>query len=209
MEVAASITSGDLARLAEMAIAAEAGGADRIHLDIEDGVFVPTFTVGPRVVTAIRRVTRLPLEVHLQTMKPDRWVAAVVDGRPDRVIVHPEGPHDLAGMLRSITEAGTAAGRALLLTTPAEAALPWVGWVDQITLMATPPEGGSFQPAVLEKARMLRGRVANVAVDGGATQAIIAQIAAAGVTAVVAGRAVFGQGVSHIAAGIAALRAGA
>ncbi|MDR7417406.1 MAG: ribulose-phosphate 3-epimerase [Armatimonadota bacterium] len=208
MEIAASITSGDLARLAQMAEAAEAGGADRIHIDIEDGVFVPTFTVGPGVVAAIRQVTRLPLEVHLQTMAPGRWIATIAAPRPDRIIVHPEGAGDFPALLRSIVAAGSAAGLALLLATPVEAALPWMGQVEHVTLMATPPEGGDFHAEVLDKARALRAVVPDIEVDGGVTPAIVGAGAAAGVTTVVAGRAIFGRGVAHIASGIAALRGG-
>lgn len=209
MKIAASITSGDLARLAEMTEAAEAGGADRIHVDIEDGVYLPTFTVGPGVVAAIRRVTRLPFEVHVQTMNPGRWIATIAGGHPNRIIVHPEGSRDVTALLRAITATGAAAGLALLLATPAETAFLWLDQVDQVTLMATPPEGGSFHPEVLDKARVLSGRVHDIMLDGGITPAVIAKSAAAGVTAVVAGRAIFGNGVGSVASGIAALRRGA
>lgn len=209
MEIAASITSGDLARLAEMAQAAEAGGANRIHVDIEDGVFVPTFTVGPAVVAAIRQVTRLPLEVHVQTMNPDRWIATIAAAHPDRIIVHPEAARDLAVLLRAITAADATPALALLLATPVEAVLPWTSQVDHVTLMATPPEGGSFHPEVLDKACALRGLVRDIAVDGGVTPEVVAPSAAAGVTAIVAGRAVFRRGAAHVASSIAALRGGA
>jgi len=208
MEIAASITSGDLARLADTAAAASAGGADRIHLDVEDGVFIPTFTVGPRAVAAIRRVTRLPLEVHLQTVQPERWVALILEGRPDRVILHPEGTDDLVALLRAVSTAGAAAGLALLLRTPAEAVLPWVDRVDHLTFMATPPEGGDFDSAVLAKVALLRGKVADLSIDGGVTAGVMSSLVASGATVVVAGRAIFAQGLDHVAEGIAALRRG-
>jgi ribulose-phosphate 3-epimerase len=207
MEVAVSITSGDIGRLAEMAVAAEAGGADRIHLDIEDGVFIPTFTVGPGAVPAVRRVTRLPLEVHLQTVDPERWIAVVTGGRATRVIFHPEGTRDAPQMIRKIQEGGASVGLALLLATPIEAAAPWFQQVDQITIMSTDPQPGSlFDPLALDKARALAGRVARIELDGGVTPEIIAPAARAGVTAVVVGRAIFAQGTGRVAAAIGALR---
>lgn len=208
MEVAASITSGDLWRLAEMAVIAERGGADRIHLDIEDGVFIPTFTVGPAALPGIRRATRLPLEVHLQTVDPERWIAAVTAGRADRVIVHPEAGRDPRRVLSQIRDLGAAPGVALLLATPVDAVLPLLDLVDQVTLLSARPEPGSpFMRAVLDKVGALRERVAGLEVDGGVVPAVIPDLARAGATAIVVGRAAFGRGPEEVAAGIAALRA--
>lgn len=207
MEVAASITSGELWRLAEMAAIAERGGADRIHLDVEDGVFIPTFTVGPAVVAGICRATRLPVEVHLQTVDPERWIPIAVAAHPARVIVHPEASGRAVQMLTRIRDLGASAGVALLLATPATAALAVLELVDQVTLLSSDPAPGSpFDPTVLDKVRALHGRGAPIEVDGGVIPQIVPQLARAGVTAVVAGRAAFGRGPDGVAAGIAALR---
>jgi ribulose-phosphate 3-epimerase len=207
MDIAASITSGDIGRLCEMAVAAEAGGADRIHLDIEDGVFIPTFTVGPDAVPAVRRATRLPLEVHLQTVDPNRWIAAIASGNADRVIFHLEGTRDALLLIRGIRQTGASAGLALLLDTPVDAVAPWLDQVDQVTVMSTQPQPrSSYDPQALDKVRALAGRVAGIELDGGVTSEIIPPAARAGVTAVAVGRAIFAQGVGRIAAAIAALR---
>ncbi len=208
MEIAASITSGELWRLAEMAAIAERGRADRIHLDVEDGVFIPTFTVGPAVVAGICRATRLPVEVHLQTMDPERWIPVAAAGRPARMIVHLEAGGHAVRMLRRIRDLGAAAGVALLLATPPDVAPAVLELVDQVTLLSSDPAPGSpFDPAVLDKVRALHGRVAQIEVDGGVIPQIMPQLARAGVTAAVAGRAVFGRGPDGAAGGIAALRA--
>lgn len=207
MEVAVSITSGDLARLAEMAVLAERGGADRIHLDVEDGLFIPTFTVGPAVVSGIRRAIRLPLEVHVQTADPARWIPAVAAARADRVIVHAEADPDLRRLLGQIRNLGTAAGVALLLATPVEVVLPLLDLVDQATLLSAGPAPGSpFERVVLDKMDALRGRVQGLEVDGGIVPAVVPNLTRSGATAIVVGRAVFGRGPDEVAAGIAALR---
>lgn len=208
MEIAASITSGELWRLAEMAAIAERGRADRIHLDVEDGVFIPTFTVGPAVAAGICRATQLPVEVHLQTMDPERWIPVAAAGRPARVIVHLEAGGHAVRMLRHIRDLGAAAGVALLLATPPDVAPAVLELVDQVTLLSSDPAPGSpFDPSVLDKVRALRGRVAQIEVDGGVIPQIMPQLVRAGVTAAVAGRAVFGRGPDGAAGGIAALRA--
>jgi len=190
-----------------MAAIAERGGADRIHLDIEDGVFIPTFTVGPGSVEGVCRATRLPVEVHLQTVDPERWIPVVVSGRPARVIVHPESGGQIARMLGRIRELGVAAGVALLLSTPPDAAMNLLELVDQVTLLSAHPAPGSpFDAAVLDKVRALRGRVSQIEVDGGVVPRLLPVLAQAGATVVVAGRAIFGRGPEHVAASIAALR---
>lgn len=208
MQIAASVTSGDIGRLAEMASIAEAGGADRIHLDIEDGVFIPSFTVGPRAVAAVRAVTRLPLEVHLQTADPERWIAPVVERGADLVIFHPEGTCYPFRALRLIRDAGARVGVALLLATPVEHVIPVIDQADQITIMTADPEPADhFHAAALAKVRALKGRRADIELDGGVSAEMMPAAVQAGATVVVAGRAIFGQGVDAVAASIAGLRA--
>lgn len=208
MEIAASVTSGDIGKLSEMAALAEAGGADRIHLDIEDGVFIPTFTVGPRAVGAVRAATRLPLEIHLQTVEPERWIGPVVEQGADLVIIHPEGIRYPFRALQMIRDLGARVGLALLLSTPVEHVLPLINVADQVTIMtADPYPADCFHPAALEKARRLKGRLADVELDGAVTADTIPSAVEAGVAVVVVGRSIFGRGPEYIAPSIAALRA--
>jgi ribulose-phosphate 3-epimerase len=207
MEIAASIASGDLARLAETAGAAQTAGADRIHLDIEDGVLVPTFTVGPAVVASIRHAVRLPLDVHLQTVDPDRWIRVIAEGRPDRVIVQVEGIRDPRHTLELIKGAGMSAGLALFLATPAEAVTELLDCVDHVTVMSADPSPGTFSAGALDKLRALAGHVPAVMVDGGVTPEVLPAAARAGATVAIVGRALFAGGVAGIVEAMAAFRA--
>jgi ribulose-phosphate 3-epimerase len=208
VEIAASLTSGDLTRLADTAVLAEAAGADRIHLDVEDGVFIPTFTVGPGAVAVLRRVTRLPLEVHLQTIEPERWIEEAARGGADLIIVHVEGTRYPMRAVRLIRDAGVRAGIAVLLATPVELVLPLADEVRQVTVMsADPTPAGAYHPIALEKVRSLRGRVEAIELDGGVTVETLPAAVQAGVTAVVAGRGMFARGTDEVRPSIAALRA--
>jgi ribulose-phosphate 3-epimerase len=189
-----------------MASAAQAGGADWIHLDIEDGVFVPTFTVGPRVIPGIRRVVRLPLEVHLQTVRPERWLEMIAGARPDRLIVHVEGADDVPRLLDQVRRFGLSVGVALLPESPVHLVEPYVKHVDLVTVVSAGPEDGEFQIGALEKVRLLRGGGSDVEVDGGVTPQVMPLVSRAGASAVVAGRAIFSQGADRVAGAIAALR---
>ena len=197
MEIAVSLTSGDIGRLAEMAAIAEAGGADRVHLDIEDGVFIPTFTVGPAAVSRVRAATRLPLEVHLQTVEPQRWVGPVVDGGADLVIFHPEATRYAPSMLSTIKHAGAQAGLALLLGTPLEWVSPLLGEVDHLLLMtADAPPADAFHSDAINRVHACRRPGLTIELDGGVTVDVVAQARAAGADVLVVGRAAFGRGFS-------------
>jgi ribulose-phosphate 3-epimerase len=207
MEIAASIASGDLARLAETADAAQAAGADRIHLDVEDGVLVPTFTVGPAVVASIRRAVRLPIDVHLQTVDPDRWIRTIAEGRPDRLIVQVEGSRDPRRTLESIKRAGLSAGVALLLATPLDAVWELLDCVDHVTVMSADAPCGTFSTRALDKVRGAVRRVPAVMVDGGVTPDVLVEAARAGATVAVVGRALLRGGIAGIAEAMEAFRA--
>jgi ribulose-phosphate 3-epimerase len=207
MELAASIASGDLARLVEMAVEAETGGADRIHLDIEDGVFVPTFTVGPAAVASIRRAVRLPLDVHLQTVEPERWIAMIAKGRADRVVVHVESLRDPRQMLEAVRRSGMSVGVALFLRTPVGAVAGLLPHVDSVTVMSTNDPREKFSTRALDKIRSLVGRVREIAVDGAVTPEILPDVIRAGATVAVIGRALFAPSGAGVQAGIASFRA--
>jgi ribulose-phosphate 3-epimerase len=209
MEIAVSLTSGDIGRLAEMAALAEAGGADRVHLDIEDGVFIPSFTVGPSAVAYVRSATRLPIEVHLQTVEPERWIATIVEGGADLVIIHPEATRYVPSALTAIEAAGARAGLALLLGTPLEYLSPLLGRIDHLLLMTSdPPPAHLFHPEALCRVEACRREGLTIEIDGGVTPEIVARATNSGARVLVVGRAAFVRGFEPeaVRGSIAALR---
>ena len=211
--LAASILAADFARLGEAIREAEAGGADWIHIDVMDGHFVPNLTMGPVVVEACRRVTRIPLDVHLMVETPERFVAPFIEAGADSVSVHVEAAADLRAVLDAIHSRGARAGVALNPETPAEAVLSVMGIADLILVMSVHPgyAGQEFLPAVLGKFPALRRRRGEgngkplLAVDGGVNAATARQAASAGAEVFVAASAVFGHP-KGIRRGLAELR---
>ncbi len=211
--LAASILAADFARLGEAIREAEAGGADWIHIDVMDGHFVPNLTMGPSVVEACRRVTRIPLDVHLMVESPERFVAPFIEAGADRVSVHVEAAADLPAVLGAIQSRGARAGVALNPETPPEAVQNVMAIADLILVMSVHPgyAGQEFLPEVLGKFPALRGRRGAenakplLAVDGGINPETARQAAAAGAEVFVAASAVFGHP-RGIRAGLAELR---
>lgn len=198
VKIAPSILSADFAALGEDIARVEAAGADWLHVDVMDGRFVPNLTVGPVVVEAIRKRTRLPLDVHLMIVEPERWVGDFVRAGADLVTVHVEAAAHLQRTLVQIREAGARAGAALNPATPPEA----VRWVlddlDLVLVMSVNPGfgGQAFIPAVLPKVRQVRTwvghRPVEVSVDGGVKVEHVAPLAEHGASVLVAGTAIFG-----------------
>lgn len=213
VKIAPSILSADFGRLGEDVARAEAGGADLLHVDVMDGRFVPNLTVGPVVVAALRKRTRLPLDVHLMIVEPERYVADFVAAGADLVTVHAEACPHLARVLVQIREAGARAGVALNPSTP-PAVLEWVlDDLDLVLVMTVNPGfgGQSLLPAVLPKIRAVRRllgeRPVEVSVDGGVTPDLARTLVERGASILVAGSAVFGA--PDPAAAVRALRAAA
>lgn len=213
MKIAPSILSSDFGRLAEEIQAVEEGGADWIHVDVMDGHFVPNITIGPLVVAAARRVTELPLDVHLMIENPDRYLEAFVEAGADVVTVHQEACPHLHRTLQRIRELGAMAGVSLNPATPLEGVRHVLADIDLLLVMSVNPGfgGQSYIPgstAKLSKARALlddTGSDAELEVDGGVTADNAASIVEAGATVLVAGSAVYGH-VEGPGAGVRAIR---
>jgi ribulose-phosphate 3-epimerase len=213
LKIAPSILNADFGHLADAIQHAEAGGADWVHVDVMDGLFVPNLTLGPMVVEAIRRATPLPLDVHLMIDDPRRYVARFRDAGADWLTIHLEAdrhPHRTLGQIR---ELGTKAGLALNPGTPVALVEDLVEQLDLLLIMSVNPGFGGqpFIPTALEKLRQAqrllaeRNPACELEVDGGVNQTNAAAIARAGASVVVAGSFVFLEGDSP-EANIAALR---
>ncbi len=199
--IAPSILSADFARLGEEIRAVEEAGADWIHIDVMDGHFVPNITMGPLVVEAVRRSTRLPLDVHLMIENADRYIPDFIEAGADLVAVQVEACVHLNRSIQLIRECGARPGVVLNPATPLES-LTWVlEDVDFIMLMSVNPGfgGQKFIPNTLARIRQLRemlnarGLNPLIEIDGGVNTGTITEIAAAGVDVFVAGSAVFGS----------------
>lgn len=215
VKIAASILAADFARLGAQVEEAERAGADWIHVDVMDGRFVPNISIGVPVLKAVRRVTRLPLDVHLMIVEPERYVQAFADAGADRLTVHVEaGPH-LHRTVQLIHQAGLKAGVTLNPATPASWLEEIIPFVDLALVMSVNPGfgGQQFIPSSLDKLRRLRqmidacGGHAELEVDGGIDVHTAPQVVAAGATVLVAGTAIFGA--ADVAAAIEQLRAAA
>jgi ribulose-phosphate 3-epimerase len=202
IELAPSILSADFARLADDVKAAADGGATLLHVDVMDGHFVPNITIGPPVVASLRKVTQLPLDVHLMIEHPDRYVGAFVEAGADWISVHQEACVHLHRTLDLIRSKGAQAGVVLNPATPAETLIEVLDMVDYVLVMSVNPGfgGQKFIPGTLAKIKKLvalraaRGQNYRIEVDGGVGLETIGDIVRAGAEILVAGNAVFGKG---------------
>ena len=199
--IAPSILSADFNRLGEEVHAVEAAGADWIHADVMDGHFVPNITFGPLVVAAVRKITRLPIDVHLMIESPDRYIQAFAEAGADWISVQVETCPHLNRAVQQIKEAGAKAGVVLNPSTPLSA-LDWVlEYTDYVLIMSVNPGfgGQTFIGNSIEKIRRLRRMIGDrglstlIEVDGGIKEKNMAAVAAAGANVFVAGSAIFGQ----------------
>jgi ribulose-phosphate 3-epimerase len=207
--VVPSILSADFTRLGSQVAEAEAAGADRIQVDVMDGHFVPNLTMGPLVVAAVRRSTRLPIEAHLMVERPERFVAMFVESGADVVQVQVESTYSLYRTVQMISEAGARAVVAISPATPVEDLREILPYIAGVNLMTVEPGFGGqhFIPESPAKIRRLRqmAPAIEIEVDGGIDVASAPLVAAAGAGVLVAGTSVFGHP-QGVAAGIQALR---
>jgi ribulose-phosphate 3-epimerase len=198
--IAPSLLAADFAHLADEIAAAERGGADLLHVDIMDGHFVPNLTMGPPVVRAIKRVARVPLDVHLMIEDPDRYAEAFVEAGAARISVHVEVLPHLHRTLQFVKSLGAKAGVALNPSTPIGSLEEVAADVDHVLVMSVNPGfgGQTFIPRSESKIKAIRalldasGNRAPIEVDGGVDLSNAARIVAAGAEILVAGSSIFG-----------------
>jgi ribulose-phosphate 3-epimerase len=214
VRIAPSILSADFARLAEGVHAAEAAGADWIHVDVMDGHFVPNLTIGPPVVAALRRVTHLPLDVHLMIEQPDRLLEAFVAAGADVLTVHQEACVHLHRTIDRIRELGARPGVSVNPATPITTLTDILPYVDLVLVMSVNPGFGGqrFLPTSTTKIGALRRELdaralarIEIEVDGGIGPDTAGDVVAAGATVLVAGAAIFNASAT-VADNMAALR---
>ena len=212
--ISPSILAADFARLGEEARAVEAAGADRLHVDVMDGHFVPNITIGPDVVKALRPHVSIPMDVHLMIAPVDPYLEAFRNAGADLITIHPEaGPH-LNRSLKHIRQIGAKAGVAFDPSTPPEVIEWMLDDIDLVLVMTINPGfgGQSFMPSQLAKIARLRemidasGRDITIQVDGGVTPQTAPLCLKAGANALVAGTAVFRGGPQAYAGNIRALK---
>jgi ribulose-phosphate 3-epimerase len=200
IKVAPSILSADFSRLGEEIRAVEAAGADIIHVDVMDGHFVPNITIGPVIVQAARKSTKLPLDVHLMITNPELYIADFAKAGANSLTVHVETGWHLNRLVQSIKELGIKAGVSLNPATPLASLDYILADVDMVLIMSVNPGfgGQAFIPSALDKIRSLRKKIddlklpVTIEVDGGVKSENAAEIVAAGADILVAGSAIFG-----------------
>jgi ribulose-phosphate 3-epimerase len=200
--IAPSILSADFAALGAAVAAVERGGADLIHVDVMDGHFVPNITIGPPVVRALKRVARVPLDVHLMIEDPDRYIEAFADAGASWLTVHVEAARHLHRTVSAIRALGVRPGVALNPATPVAMLEEIAGDVDLVLVMSVNPGfgGQAFIPRSESKVKAVRalldrlGARAAIEIDGGIDLANVRAVVRAGVDIVVAGSAIFGGG---------------
>ena len=213
--IAPSILASDFAALGEAVRMAEAGGADLVHVDVMDGHFVPNITIGVPVVRSLKKVARLPLDVHLMIEAPDRYAAAFVEAGAAMLSVHLEVLPHLHRSIQFIKSLGARAGVAINPATPVGALEEVAGDVDHVLVMSVNPGfgGQTFIPRSESKIQAVRalldsaGNPAPIEVDGGIDATNIARLVSAGASIFVAGSAIYGT--PDPAAAVRALRAAA
>jgi ribulose-phosphate 3-epimerase len=214
LKIAPSILSCDFGRLAEEVRAIETAGADYVHVDVMDGRFVPNITIGPVVVEAVRKATKLPLDVHLMIVEPEKYIDDFVKAGASLVTVHVETCPHLNRTLEQIRHAGAKPSVVLNPSTPLSAIEEVLTDVAQVLLMSVNPGfgGQSFIETTVDKVKRLRAQLdarglsakVDIEVDGGINPQTAKRVVSAGATVLVAGSAVFHT--QDYRAAIAALR---
>lgn len=212
--ISPSVLNSDLTRLAGSLRLLEQAGADYVHLDVMDGVFVPNISIGIPVVASVRAATRLPLDVHLMIDAPERYIAEFVEAGADILTIHVEATRHPHRALQMIRERGASTGLAINPGTPIDHAVELLPLCDLVLVMSVNPGfgGQKFIPQTLGRLERVRAAIHDgdyttlVEVDGGVSAHNAAEIASAGADILVSGTALFGADEGLVAA-LHALRA--
>jgi ribulose-phosphate 3-epimerase len=215
-QISASLLNADQSELGHEVRRAVDAGVDSIHLDVMDGHFVESITIGPAVVQAVRPFASLPFHTHLMVSQPLRQARAFADAGSDLIVAHVEADDDPAELIRTIHGFGRGAGLAINPETPAEAALPYLDDIDLLLVMTVHPGRGgqAFLAEVLPKVEALRAEIWRrglslpIGVDGGVSVATIGAAHLAGAEVMVAGSAIYREP-GDLAPTVQALRAAA
>jgi ribulose-phosphate 3-epimerase len=215
-QISASLLNADFARLGDEVRRAVDGGVDSIHLDVMDGHFVESLTIGPVVVQAVRPLASIPYHTHLMVSQPLRHARAFADAGSDLIVAHVEADDDPSEVIAAIHGYGRAAGLALNPETPADAVLPYLDHIDLLLVMTVHPGRGgqAFIPEVLPKIAELRAEIDRrglsvpIGVDGGVNLETIGPAQAAGGEVLVAGWALYREA-GDLSATVQALRTAA
>lgn len=201
IKLSPSALACDFAHMGEQIAQSADGGAEYLHLDVMDGIFVPNISFGQPVVKSLRKATDMVLDVHLMITEPIRYIDDLIKAGSDIITVHCEACEDTKSTLLKIRDGGVKSGISLKPGTPVEEILPYLPLCDLVLVMTVEPGfgGQKFMPDMLEKVRFLRqyaddnGLDYEISVDGGVGESNAADCARAGATVLVAGSSVFGK----------------
>jgi ribulose-phosphate 3-epimerase len=201
IKIAPSILSADFSRLGNEVKKLEEFGADWVHVDVMDGVFVPNITIGPCVIKSIRQFTKLPFDVHLMIMEPEKYVEVFAGAGSDIITIHLEATKDVRGTLERIHELGKRAGLSINPATPFSKVLPYIDNLDLLLIMTVNPGfgGQAFISDCLSKIREARRYISDsgvgidIEVDGGINAETGKRCVEAGANVLAAGNALFGS----------------
>lgn len=213
MIISASIISANFAKLEKDLQEAISGGIDWLHIDVMDGAFVPNITIGPMILPVCRRITNIPLDVHLMIKNPENHIHSFAKEGANRITVHVENNPNIMRTIHEIRELGVAPGVVLNPGTPVESVEYLLPFVDHVLIMTVNPgfSGQKFIPEMVEKIKIIKDKITSkklnvlIQVDGGINSETIVSVAEAGADVIVSATAIFGFP-AGIKAGINALR---